>query len=168
MDKLMRRVRMAEGQVARRNKRKAVSRSIEAKRERMQDLRNKEAAHQLKEARKARAEDWKLGPLAPRRDLNVDPFGNYWGSISIARARLSIKITPEERRARAAWCGGPKFLCIRPGDRVVVTEGTFKDKIGYIDEIDREFMVVSIKDTLRVSGRGRTRVIALAPAGLLL
>ncbi|KAM7217757.1 hypothetical protein V8F06_006891 [Rhypophila decipiens] len=151
MDKIMRRVRMAEGQVARRAKRKAFGRALERKSERKSEVRNKEATHQLKAARQARLEDWKMGELAPKRDLTLDKWGNYWGSVSIARARLSIAITPEERKARSAWCSGPKYICVKPGDRVVVTEGSFKDKIGFVDEIDTKFMTVSIKDTLRTN-----------------
>ena len=142
---------MVEGQVARRNKRREVGRAIEAKRTRMQEAKHKEATKHLKDARIARAEDWKLGAIAPRRDLNTDPFGNYWGSLSVSRARLTVAITSEERRARSAWCGGPKFLCLKVGDRVVVTEGSFKGKIGVVDELDREYMVVGLKDSLRVS-----------------
>ncbi|KAK3315327.1 hypothetical protein B0H66DRAFT_341804 [Apodospora peruviana] len=144
MDKILRRVRMAEGQVARRIKRQAVSKSIQNKKARLDSSLHKEASHSLKAARAHRAEDWKLGPLAPRRDFLEDPYGNKWGSLSHSRAMVHAPITPEERRARSAWCGGTKCICLRQGDRVVVIDGPYKDKIGVIESLDKKYMTVTI------------------------
>ncbi|KAJ4405807.1 hypothetical protein N0V85_004614 [Neurospora sp. IMI 360204] len=149
MDKLLRRVRMAEGMVARRAQRKnALLKRIT---ERTQNKKNgevfTEAIQQRKAAVEARNEDWMLGPLAPRRELGEITLsnGNYYGSLSPTRALLENEVSEEERKARVAWCGSPKFVCIAPGDRVVVTEGHHKDLIGTIEKLNTRNMTVEIQ-----------------------
>lgn len=147
MDKILRRVRMAERQVARRVKRRQQLFDGIEKNQRIQAISRsrKEAGYELGAAIKARHDDLELGPLAPRRDVSkVDRFGNYWGSISTERALLQFEITDEQRNARAAWAGGPQYLCIAPGDRVVVMEGPYKGKITTIGTIKRDSMVVEL------------------------
>ncbi|KAK3946391.1 hypothetical protein QBC46DRAFT_5072 [Diplogelasinospora grovesii] len=154
MDKLLRRVRMAEGQVGRRNKKRSLIKHIVHKNDRKRAMKGlrAEAGSQLKQAIVARHEDWELGPLAPRRDVSkVDEFGNYWGSISAQHAMLEAPLKPEEKEARAAWCGGSQYLCLAPGDRVVVLEGAYKGKIGVIETIKKDIMALELVNDLRVN-----------------
>ncbi|KAA8631984.1 hypothetical protein SMACR_06238 [Sordaria macrospora] len=149
MDKLLRRVRMAEGMVARRAERKktVMKRITQRKTNKREGETFTEAIRQRKAAIEARNEDWMLGPLAPRRELGeINPYTqNYYGTLSPTRVLLENKVSEEERKARVAWCGSPKFLCIAPGDRVVVTEGHHKDVIGTIEKLNTRNMTVEIK-----------------------
>lgn len=149
MDKLLRRVRMAEGMAARRTQRKnATMKRITERRNKKRSAENfVEAIQQRKAAVVARNEDWQLGPLAPRRELGEADWltGNFYGTISPTRTMLETKISEEERKARVAWCGSPKFLCIAPGDRVVVVEGHHKDLIGTIEKLNTANMTVEIQ-----------------------
>jgi large subunit ribosomal protein L24 len=159
MDKILRRVRMAERQVARRAKRREDLVHSIKKNERLRQTVNarKQAGHELGAAIKARHEELELGALAPRRDVSrVDAFGNYWGSISTERALLQTKITEEQRNTRAAWAGGSQYLCIAPGDRVVITEGPYKGKISTIAQVK--------KDTMTVELDGNIGVVSLTPS----
>ena len=156
MDKILRRVHMAERQVARRAKRRdqLVHSINKTARNREVTAQRQQAGHELNAAIKARHEDRNLGPLAPRRDVSkVDQFGNYWGSISTDRALLRTKITPEQKEARAAWAGGPQYLCVAPGDRVVITEGPDKGKIAAIGKINKDSMTVELEGNVNVVSR---------------
>ncbi|KAK5658599.1 hypothetical protein OQA88_1992 [Cercophora sp. LCS_1] len=147
MDKLLQRVRMAERQVARRAKKTELKEKQLDRLElrRRVNAARKQAGRQLGAAIKARHEDWKLGPLAPRRDASkVDQDGNYWGSISADHASLQFTITKEQKDARSAWCGGSNFLCLAKGDRVVVLDGPFRGRITKIENIDKEHMTVDL------------------------
>ncbi|KAG7294336.1 hypothetical protein NEMBOFW57_004407 [Staphylotrichum longicolle] len=153
MDKILRRVHMAERQVARRCKRRQELVHSINKSKRTQEIsaQRKQAGYELGAAIRARHEDLELGPLAPRRDVSkLDPFDNYWGSISTERALLQTKITDVQREARAAWAGGSKTLCIAPGDRVVVTEGPYKGKISTIATIKKETMTVELDGNVNI------------------
>ena len=173
MDKLLKRVRMAERQVARRAKR--TERGLE-----LQELKNvrrtkiglrKQAGRQLAVAIKNRHEDWELGPLAPRRDTSrVDEDGNYWGSISADHASLQITLTKEQKEARAAWAGGHQYLCLAPGDRVAILDGPYKGKISKIKSIDKEFLTVNLGDDILVGTRASSLAvlsIVISPVNLL-
>lgn len=156
MDKILRRVRMAEGMVARRAERKkAVNKRIQARKTNQRQSEGfNEAISQRKAAIEARNEDWMLGPLAPRRELDAShPITrNYYGSISPTRTLLENVVSEEEKKARTAWCGSPKFLCVAPGDRVVILEGHYKDIIGTIEKLNTKNMTVEIKsEKLKVS-----------------
>ncbi|KAK4242081.1 hypothetical protein C8A03DRAFT_29666 [Achaetomium macrosporum] len=153
MEKILRRVRMAERQVARRVKRRNELVHAIEKNQRFQAIARsrQQAGYELNSAIKARHEDLKLGPLAPRRDVSkVDDFGNYWGSISTERALLQFNLTDEQKSARAAWAGGSQYLCIAPGDRVVVTEGPYKGKISTIASINKEVMTVELEGNVGI------------------
>jgi large subunit ribosomal protein L24 len=156
MDKILRRVHMAERQVARRAKRRqALSHAIAASktRENVMNMR-KEAGHDLGAAIKARHEDLELGPLAPNRDIaKINPYGNYYGSISTERALLQTKLTKEQQDARAAWAGGSQYLCLKVGDRVVITEGPYKGKISTIANLKKETMTVELDDNVAIVSR---------------
>jgi len=147
MDKILRRVRMAERQVARRNKERAFREYMQEKRNRRR-TRAKLAAEvrlDIGYAIGRRHEDLEMGPITPNRDImKVNRFGNYYGSISTSRALLDFPITEKEREARCAWAGGSKYLCLAPGDRVVITEGHLKGRITTIESIDRNLMTVEL------------------------
>lgn len=148
----MSRVRMAERQVARRAKRlEQAEKRIERRqqREQLQQL-QRQAGSQLNQAVKHRHEDWKMGPLAPRRDVSkLDASGNYWGSISPEQAQLNNPLlTEEQKEARTAWAGGSKYLCIATGDRVVVLDGPYKGQISKIMDIREDNMTVSLSEDM--------------------
>lgn len=153
---------MAERQVARRLKaQRRVNYETRWKQERktLQGSRMHEAAVLRRRAVRARHEDWEMGPLAPRRDVPILPGDANvlesqgggplsWGSISSNRASLGQYYTEAEREASAAWAGGMKRLCIRPGDRVVVMEGPCKGQIGEIN------MILEHKAAVEIQGVG--------------
>ncbi|KAH8888258.1 hypothetical protein GQ53DRAFT_261441 [Thozetella sp. PMI_491] len=149
MDKLLRRTRMAERQVARRAKKmerlKWTSDTKWDRISRKQALR-REVGEQMRLAIKARHEDWELGPLAPRRDVSLlDKNDVYWGSVSASRFRQDYELTKAEKEARCKWAGGLQNICIAQGDRVVVLEGAYKNQIGEIEDINLQSACVSLK-----------------------
>lgn len=167
MDKILRRVRMAERQVARRNKRmQEVFHGIEKRTALIEvSQQRKQAGHDLGAAVKARHEDLELGPLAPRRDVSkLDPAGNHWGSISLERATLQVKVTDKQRDARAAWAGGARYLCLAPGDRVVLTEGPYKGQISTIATIKRDIMAVELDGNVGIVSRAHPAAEDSLPA----
>lgn len=99
------------------------------------------------QARIARREDWEMGPLAPRRDTpSVDSDDTHWGSLSQEVGNHLAVLTEEMREARAAWCGGPKLLCIKVGDRIVFTEGPYKGRIATVGQIERDTLTVEVRE----------------------
>jgi large subunit ribosomal protein L24 len=151
MDKILRRVRMAERQVARRAKRREQQQETSERantRRQVIDFR-RQAGSRLATAIKHRHEDWELGPLAPRRDVSrADRHGTYWGSVHAESANLSVSLTEEQREARAAWAGGARYLCLAPKDRVVVQDGPYKGKIAKILRINKETMTVDLEGVM--------------------
>lgn len=126
---------MAEVQAARRlakRKAKKTKDFLNTRREQTNFSRKDESA-QVKTARRARREDWELGPLAPRRD--VGHAKETYGTINAQRTRGQA-LTLDEREQLFAPFGG-KFLNIVAEDRVVVLEGRDKGKIGKIANVDR-------------------------------
>ena len=152
MDKLLKRVRMAERQVARRAKRfREAAEGNERNQNKRQIVRaQRNAGRQIAIAIKHRHEDWELGPLAPRRDVSrVDESGNYWGAIPTAQAQLQNPfLTDEQKQARSAWAGGSQYLCLAPGDRVVVLDGPYKGRITNITSIEKENMTVRLGEDI--------------------
>lgn len=77
---------------------------------------------------------WNLGPLAQRRNV----FAYQRAAPTAANIDGgAVPLTPAERHARCEWAGGSAFLCLRPGDRVVVTQGVYRGKITQIRSISR-------------------------------
>jgi large subunit ribosomal protein L24 len=154
MDKLMRRVRMAERQVARRTKKQVKSEYLqkdkrEFTRKRMDMA--KEVTTSLKAAIAARHEAWELGPIAPRREVPQVGFDegeppNEWGAVSVARALSGLKLGEKDLEARCAWAGGSKYICLARGDRVVVMEGAWKGKIDKVLDVDIDTGMVKLED----------------------
>ncbi|KAL2179858.1 mitochondrial 54S ribosomal protein uL24m [Thermothelomyces heterothallicus CBS 202.75] len=155
MDKILRRVRMAERQVARRTE--AMQRKLNGlkKDTYMRELKalRQEAGLELNQAIKNRHQDLELGPLRPNRDVSdlTSDFHNYWGSISPDRALLQHEISDEQKAARSAWAGGPTYLCLAVGDRVVVTEGEYKGRIAKIVNINKASMTVELDGNVGIT-----------------
>lgn len=155
MDKIIRRVRTVERQVARRlAKSKKLERAI-AKHESIPRIKEttQEVRMDIRKARKARLEDWELGPLAPKRDIaNVLDFNPsqgilHWGTLGISRGMEMNAIRKEDLESRCSWAGGSEKLCLAAGDRVVMTEGVHKGKIDRIAFIDMQSGTVRLQDT---------------------
>ncbi|PFH58998.1 hypothetical protein XA68_12950 [Ophiocordyceps unilateralis] len=133
MQKLLRRTAHAERQAARRLKEKA---KLQARSARAQDRPQffnalREITKDDKAARRARIEDWELGPLAPKRDLGCNDYGVSWEHFRLNHPDPD----PEVVKRRCAWAGGPHLLNLAVGDRVLIMEGPDKGKIDRIKEI---------------------------------
>ncbi|KAK4655958.1 hypothetical protein QC762_307050 [Podospora pseudocomata] len=154
MDKILRRVAMAERQVTKRIKRKTQRRYQQEKKERMREIKRhrEEVGEDMRQAIIRRNEDLKLGLIAPNRDTGkLNEFGNPYGAISVDRALLHSQLTPAQKEARCAWAGGSKNLCLAPGDRVVILEGPYKGKIVPIKTIRTNTMVLEMEDELKTN-----------------
>ena len=88
----------------------------------------------IRTARKNRQEDWATGALAPRRD--VGDKAETYGALTIYDIHLPDK-SPQDR---------PKFIPFADGDRVVITKGKERGKIGYVQNINEEKDTVQVKD----------------------
>ncbi|KAK0732590.1 hypothetical protein B0T21DRAFT_291198 [Apiosordaria backusii] len=156
MDKILRRVAMAERQVTKRFKRKSQRKFQLEKKERNKEIGRyrQEVGEDMRQAIIARHEDLELGPLAPNRDTGkVNEFGNPYGTISVDRALLHSQLTPQQKEARCAWAGGAKSLCLAPGDRVVILEGPYKGKIVPIKSIKTNTMVLEMDEALKTNAK---------------
>jgi large subunit ribosomal protein L24 len=156
MQKLAKRAAQAQRQAVRRAARIAEeTRKTEQNRARryLKEA-NAEIRSNIHEARRARKEDWELGPLAPKRDLGF----NGYGEISTGRRDWSqggqFKINPELAAKRCAWAGGVKQFCLAPGDRVVIMDGQEKGKIDRIKSVQPEDGLVLLEKLNRVSEAG--------------
>lgn len=85
-------------------------------------------------AMKARQEDWLKGPLAPRRD--VGEKAKTYGAMSI----YDVQLPEVDKKQQTKWCH------LHIGDRVVVTTGRERGKIGEIQDIDRNSNGVRVKN----------------------
>lgn len=136
MQKVIQRTKAAQRQASRRLKKG------KEHIERGQAFNRREEAQRLRrynnslivDARKARNEDWALGPLAPRRDVG-DQADSY-GTIPIFNFSLPDK-NPNRR---------PKWFHISEGDRVVVVNGREKGKIGVVNDLNKDKVSVQIRD----------------------
>jgi len=154
MDKILRRVRMAERQVIRRRKKLATSEFInEVKLRAIKDTKalHEDAARAIARARQARREDWEMGPIAPRREVPRVSDGTFvdpveWGTVMPARAFSNVPLSPQAVEQRCAWAGGSEFLCLAEGDRVVITEGPMKGRLDKIARIELDTGMVRLHD----------------------
>ena len=155
MDKILRRTRMVERQVERRAKKlRKLEWTSRVKWDRIRQRKElrKEVGEQLRQAVIARHQDWEMGPLAPRRDTSRHIYNDiYWGTISTGRVKPDIEMTQAEREARCAWAGGAQHLCLAVGDRVVVTEGSWQNQIGEVEEIKLDSATLTLKPHFMVS-----------------
>ncbi|KAI9761171.1 MAG: hypothetical protein M4579_001218 [Chaenotheca gracillima] len=143
MEKVLRRTALAKAQAVRKamlrkGKEKSLNRVI-----RDNDKTNiyRAEAKDVRNAQKARREDWELGPLAPRRD--VGDLQDTYGTID-ARRMQGIELPREQQRKRL-WN-------IVEGDRVVILEGRDKGKIGRVRSTSKE------KDEVMVEGLNMVEV----------
>ncbi|KAL1884314.1 hypothetical protein VTK73DRAFT_8 [Phialemonium thermophilum] len=162
MDKLLRRTRTAERQVARRLARqeRIDVRLRRTQRRETESRSSKEITAQLRDAARARRESWEMGPLAPYRGapvVNESAIARerrspvQWGSISPSRAHIDYDLSHDEQNARCAWAGGVKYLCLKKNDRVAVIEGHMRGKIGVLTDVTPSRGVVSIREISKVN-----------------
>lgn len=95
----------------------------------------------IREERKARREDWMLGPLAPNRmaGRKSETYGLVEGH-TVRRPQI-----PKRDRE--------KYLGIAVNDRVVVIQGRERGKISTVESIDEERQTVILKNLNEVSPR---------------
>lgn len=136
MQKVIRRTILAERQFARRQAaQKLTERRDQEKQARAQAAYSrKEETDQIIEARKARREDYDLGPLAPRRD--VGDLKDRYGTIGTHRMQ-GRDLSKEELEKRLKNVGG-QHLNIVEGDRVVLLEGRDRGKIGKVKSVEKK------------------------------
>lgn len=124
-----------------------------------------EIAEDYKRARQAIKDDWNLGPLAPNHFTGH--LAAAYGAISASRYQMQGTLREEQRRARCEWMGGPKYINVDVGDRVVLLEGPDKGRIGNIEEVVEDTMTVKVsglnKSNIRLPDTLRTRS---GPAGV--
>lgn len=133
---------MAERQAARvlaRKKEKYRFEKAKSDREQAQVLRREEG-ELLRNARKARKEDWELGPLAPKRD--VGDAKRTYGALS-AHLQDGSKLRDREVSQMLNRLGWVMFNIVE-GDRVVLLQGRDKGKIGKVIEVDKESAQVKV------------------------
>lgn len=87
----------------------------------------------IKESRKNRQIDWEAGVLAPRRDLGAHAAD--YGTKSIYYSALP-ELDPHKR---------PKWMHIVEGDRVVVTRGRDRGRIGEVSGTSQEQGSVTVQ-----------------------
>ncbi|SMR60951.1 unnamed protein product [Zymoseptoria tritici ST99CH_1E4] len=88
----------------------------------------------IREERKNRRHDWERGPLAPRRDVGENQ--KTYGAHSIYTTPRP-ELDPEKR---------PEFFPFKEGDRVVITRGRDRGRIGLINDINTKTASVRVKD----------------------
>jgi len=134
MQRIIRRAALAKQRAHRKN-REALSKrkydEVHAYVREIAQVRKAQTDH-LKNARKNQREDWKLGPLAPRRDVgdNKEAYGTVEASI------IQNPIVPRHRRMPRP--------CIYEGDRVVILEGPDEGKIGLVRNVDKMEETVTV------------------------
>lgn len=136
MQNIIRRTQRAVVRADRRNHRKTVAAQKHEKRKYIEQLQQKRTKdlQDVKAARKARMEDWNLGPLAPNRA--VGRGAAKYGALE--REQLQGVQIPEFMR-RKVWP-------IVEGDRVLVTKGVDKGRIGVVRQVWKE------RDSVTVDG----------------
>lgn len=87
----------------------------------------------IKAERKARREDWLLGPLAPNREVGV--VKGSFGALEADRQNL-----PDVRVSKRV-----KYCNFVSGDRVCVVDGREKGKIGEVVDVDRATETVTVQ-----------------------
>lgn len=153
MEKLAKRTAQAQRQAARRaghNLRRQRKTAMWQARAAAKGL-NNEIKENLAEARKARRQDWEMGPLAPKRDLGFNDYGLMKDPTRTTHAYNGHHIVSKAMvERRCAWAGGTKQLNLAVGDRVVVLEGPAKGKLDRIQSINTELGTVTLEEEYQV------------------
>jgi large subunit ribosomal protein L24 len=134
MQKVIRRTILAEKQAVRRAAKRNEKKQREWRKNTLEQGRfqKRDEVGQIKAARLARKEDWELGPLAPKRDVGLQQ--ETYGTINTLRSKGPV-LTKKARWDQRLYIGG-KYPTIVVDDRVVITEGRDKGKIGVVTEMD--------------------------------
>ncbi|KAF4464559.1 KOW motif containing [Fusarium albosuccineum] len=157
MQKLAKRVAQAQRQAGRRAQKAAETEAIGYKLRNRQALRAavSEVRQNLLDARRARQEDWEMGPLAPKRDLGFNGYGQFsegarqdWSNYGLYTPR------PEVIQQRCAWAGGVKQFSLAVSDRVVIMDGPDKGKIDRIRSINLQSGHVTLENHHRAISAG--------------
>lgn len=148
MQKLAKRTVQAQRQAGRKAQAAAKKQAANTRKQNSQymQMASKEIRENLRDARRARREDWELGPLAPKRDLGFNGYGAFkenmrqdWGNSGMNKLR------PHILEQRCAWAGGSTQLNLAEGDRVVILDGPDKGKLDRIKSIDTENGTVTLE-----------------------
>ena len=133
MQAVIRRTVLAEKQAARRLVKRRTKNNHEQMKTRREHERfaQKDVTGDIKNARRARREDYDLGPLAPRRNVGLKE--ETYGTVHTNRLR-GPELTMEER-LKVNPSGG-RYSNIVNGDRVVLLEGPDKGRIGKVQGFD--------------------------------
>jgi large subunit ribosomal protein L24 len=153
MQKLAKRVAQAQRQATRRSKVQMEHENVDAKLRSRLALRSAvgEVRQNLKDARKARREDWELGPLAPKRDLGFNDYGAFKENVRQDWSNYGLhQPNPKVVEQRCAWAGGVKQLNLAPGDRVVIRDGPDKGKIDRIRSVQPQVGTVTLENRHQV------------------
>ncbi|KAM0201762.1 hypothetical protein ACHAPI_001813 [Fusarium lateritium] len=157
MQKLAKRVAQAQRQAGKRAQKAAKTDEITYQLRNRQAIRAavSEVRQNLQDARRARQEDWELGPIAPKRDLGFNGYGMFsegvrtdWSNYGLYRPR------PEVLQKRCGWAGGVKQLNLAVSDRVVIMDGPDKGKIDRIKSINVQAGLVTLETYHRAISAG--------------
>lgn len=153
MQKLVKRTVQAQRQVARRMQKDGKKERMEVRKRHETSLKaaNKEIRENLRNARRARREDWEMGPLAPKRDLGFNNYGTVKENLRADWSNNGVSIArPDVMAKRCAWAGGVKQLCLAPGDRIVILDGPDKGKLDRIKAINAKHGSVTLETNNQV------------------
>jgi len=149
MQRVLKRTAQAQRQVVRRAAKQAKKGKQET-RNRHQDVltaANREIRNNLRDARRARREDWELGPLAPKRDLGFNDYGTFQENLRQDYTNNGVFVARQKVvEQRCAWAGGVKQLSLAPDDRVVILDGPDKGKIDRIKAINAESGTLTLQN----------------------
>ncbi|KAI8715774.1 hypothetical protein NCS52_01085700 [Fusarium sp. LHS14.1] len=157
MQKLAKRVAQAQRQAGRRAQKAAKTEQTNYKLRNQQAFREavSEVRQNLKDARRARKEDWELGPLAPKRDLGYNQYGMFSESVRTDWSNYGFYTPrPEILEKRCAWAGGLRQFGLAVSDRVVIMDGPDKGKIDRIRAINLQSGSVTLETHHRAISAG--------------
>lgn len=153
MQKLVKRTAQAQRQAGKRAQKTAYRHRNKERWQFAQNLKstNQEINQNIKDARKARYEDWVMGPLAPKRDLGVNYYGAVTEQIRLTHDHSGVhNVRPSVVAKRCEWAGSPHQLNLAEGDRVVILEGKDKGKLDRIESINRDLGTVTLQEHNKV------------------
>ncbi|KAM4066864.1 KOW domain-containing protein [Hirsutella rhossiliensis] len=157
MQKLAKRTAQAHHQATRRAQQMLERQAVDDRRRIRQSVKaaTDELRKNIKDARRARREDWELGPLAPKRDLGFNNYGVLKETTRLDWTQGGMqRVQPTVLEKRCAWAGGSKQLNLAPGDRVIVMDGPDKGKVDSIDSVDATNGTVKLKECHRALSEG--------------